>query len=55
VTLDSGPAGRGGTVAHTATFDLPSTPGEYVYLISGTWPEGTVDFFLPVRVIPGYT
>jgi hypothetical protein len=55
VTLVNGPTGRGGSVAHAAAFDLSSVPGEYVYVISGTWHEGTVDFYLAVHVVNGYT
>jgi hypothetical protein len=29
---------------------LPSQPGTYVYSISGTWPEGDVQFYLPVKL-----
>ena len=39
------------------TFGLPVAPGVpagiYVYMISSTWPEGSVSFFLPIDLAPG--
>jgi len=40
------------TAAHT--FHLPAVPGApagvYVYMITSTWPQGDVSFFLPVEL-----
>ncbi len=39
------------------TFSLPEAPGVsagiYVYMITSTWPQGDVSFFLPIDLIPG--
>lgn len=34
-----------------ASFDLPVSPGLYLYAISATWPESSVDFYLAVRIM----
>lgn len=31
----------------------PARVGVYVYVVRGTWPEGSVDFFLAIDLIPG--
>jgi hypothetical protein len=31
----------------------PAAPGLYVYLVTGTWPEGDVGFYLTIDLIPG--
>jgi len=40
------------------SFHLPAVPGApaglYVYMVTGTWPQGDVSFFLPVELVsPG--
>jgi len=41
----------------TRTFSLPAAPGVpagiYVYMITSTWPQGDVSFFLPIDLVPG--
>jgi hypothetical protein len=41
----------------TRTFSLPEAPGVpagiYVYMITSTWPQGDVSFFLPIELLPG--
>lgn len=59
VQLIQSPDGKLGTVLESAphTFGIgmspPATPGLYVYLVTGTWPEGDVGFFLTIDLIPG--
>ena len=46
--------GKTGSVAsEDHAFDIGSTPGTYVYVITGTWSEGDVGFYLPLEIIPG--
>jgi hypothetical protein len=53
------PSGRRSAVTEPAplAFDLPvipsQGPGVYVYLVTGTWKEGTIGFFLVLDEIPG--
>jgi hypothetical protein len=53
------PDGKPVRVTETApnTFSIgmspPAAPGLYVYLVTGTWAEGDVGFFLALDLIPG--
>lgn len=42
-------------VSRSASFTLraapPATAGVYVYIVTGTWPEGDVDFYLPIDLV----
>jgi hypothetical protein len=40
----------GGVVFSSGSLLLPTQPGTYVYSVSGTWPEGDVQFYLPVKL-----
>jgi hypothetical protein len=31
----------------------PAAPGMYVYVVTGTWAEGDVSFYLTIDLIPG--
>ena len=59
VQLMVSPAGKAGPITLTGadSFAIPSSPGVlagvYVYVISGIWPEGSVDFYLAIDLIPG--
>ena len=54
VELAYSTTGKTGSVASKDhAFDIGSTPGTYVYVITGTWPEGDVGFYLPLEIIPG--
>jgi hypothetical protein len=35
---------------HRIPFNLPAGPGTYVFVVTGTWHEGDVGFFLPVEI-----
>ena len=45
------------TLSGPGTFAIPISPpaatGVYVYVVRGSWPEGTVGFFLAIDLIPG--
>jgi hypothetical protein len=53
------PDGNFARVAESAphTFSIgmspPAAPGLYVYLVTGTWAEGDVGFYLALDLIPG--
>jgi hypothetical protein len=59
VELLHSPDGKVGPVKEsgTHTFSLGASPtapaGTYVYVVTGTWPEGDVGFFLAIDLIPG--
>ncbi len=59
VNLIQGPAEKGSTVSETApqTFRVDASPpavaGTYIYVVTGSWPEGDVGFFLALDLIPG--
>lgn len=59
VQLFQSPDGKVGPVkeSSTPTFSLGASPpaasGMYVYVVTGTWPEGDVSFFLAVDLTPG--
>lgn len=59
IELVKAPGGNSGAVKEPAplAFDLPVIPSEgtgvYVYLVTGTWREGSVSFFLVLDGIPG--
>ena len=42
-------------VSRSSSFTLraapPATAGVYVYVVTGTWPEGDVDFYLPIDLV----
>jgi len=54
VQLQYSTTGTTGPVASKDhTFAVDSTPGTYVYVVTGTWSQGDVGFYLPLEVIPG--
>jgi hypothetical protein len=59
IGLLSAPNGGSGAVKESASlaFDLPVVPshgpGMYVYLVTGTWTEGSVSFYLVLDEIAG--
>ncbi len=59
VQLLQSPDGKSGPIALNGadTFPLgmspPSSVGLFVYVIRSVWPEGSVDFFLALDLIPG--
>ena len=59
VLLMVSPDGKAGPVTMTGpeTFAIRASPpgasGIYVYVVRGTWPEGSVDFLLAIDLIPG--
>jgi hypothetical protein len=61
VRLLSGPGGqRNVAVASSGlSFNIPHAPqattGVDIYDVAGTWPQGSVDFYLPIQLIPGVT
>lgn len=39
-------------VSRSSSFTLRAAPpGVYVYVVTGTWPEGDVDFYLPIDLV----
>jgi hypothetical protein len=61
VQLIQGPGGRGGPVDQSGpdSFSVgtvsPATSGVYVYVVTGTWAEGDVSFYLTLQLVPGIT
>jgi hypothetical protein len=59
VQLIHGPDGKVVTVDESSphTFGVgmspPAATGVYVYLVTGTWAEGDVGFYLTIQLIPG--
>jgi hypothetical protein len=59
VQLVQSPDGKPSAVTASAphTFSIgmspPAATGVYVYLVTGTWAEGDVGFFLTLNLIPG--
>lgn len=59
VQLFQSPDGKVGPVKESSThaFSLGASPpaasGIYVFVVTGTWPEGDVGFFLAIDLIPG--
>lgn len=48
-----GPVKESGTHAFSLGASPPAAAGIYVYVVTGTWPEGDVGFFLALDLIPG--
>jgi hypothetical protein len=59
IELLSAPSGGSGSIKESAplAIDLPvipsQGPGVYVYLVTGTWKEGSASFYLVLDEIPG--
>lgn len=49
----AGPVPLKGADTFAVAMSPPAGAGVYVYVIRGTWPEGTVDFYLALNLIPG--
>ena len=48
-----GPVKESGTHSFTLGASPPVAVGTYLYVVTGTWPEGDVGFFLALDLIPG--
>ncbi|MGZ3487745.1 MAG: hypothetical protein ACXVBY_12860 [Isosphaeraceae bacterium] len=48
-----GPVKESSTHAFSLGASPPAASGIYVYVVTGTWPEGDVGFFLALDLIPG--
>lgn len=48
-----GPVKEAGTQAFSLGVSPPASAGTYVYVVTGTWPEGDVGFFLAVDLTRG--
>lgn len=49
----AGPIGLSGADTFAIGMSQPAANGVYVYVNTGDWPEGSVDFFLVLDLIPG--
>jgi len=52
-----GPPGAAPLQGSRASISIPTAPpeptGTYIYDVTGIWPEGRVDFYLSIQLIPG--
>jgi hypothetical protein len=59
VQLVQSPDGKFSTISesnpHTFSIEMspPAKAGLYVYVVTGTWSEGDVGFYLTLRLVPG--
>jgi hypothetical protein len=47
------PVAESGPDTFNVGMSPPTPAGPYVYLVTGTWVEGDVGFYLTIQLVPG--